>query len=230
MKTRTFLLGLAGLWWLGGSVLLAAELSGRITLVDEGGKAASAAAGDPRLAVVSFEPQRAAGGSASSRTYEMRTVKKQFDPQVLAVPRGATVRFPNQDPILHNVFSVAAGSRFDLGLYSQGPGKSFTFKNAGIVRIFCNVHHSMVGYVVVLDTQFFTSPDAGGSFRLAGLPEGGGKLRVWHPQTEDWESALPGAVGRPLQVELTLANERVPNHLNKFGKAYGRGRRDRYDG
>lgn len=68
------------------------------------------------------------------------------------VPAGSTVRFPNQDSILHNVFSVSRANRFDLGLYRRGEGKSATFRQPGVVRVFCNVHHSMVAYVVVVET------------------------------------------------------------------------------
>ena len=65
---------------------------------------------------------------------EMLTVKKQFQPQVLVVPVGSTVRFPNQDPILHNVFSVSGENRFDLDLYKRPKSGSVTFQVAGLVR------------------------------------------------------------------------------------------------
>ena len=40
-----------------------------------------------------------------------------FSPPVLAISTGSTVRFPNNDRVLHNVFSFRDGKKFDLGLY-----------------------------------------------------------------------------------------------------------------
>ena len=42
---------------------------------------------------------------------------KTFSPHVLVVQAGSMVQFPNEDPFFHNVFSLFAGKRFDLGLY-----------------------------------------------------------------------------------------------------------------
>ena len=43
-----------------------------------------------------------------------------FVPAVIAVPRGATVDFLNEDPFFHHVFSYSQAKRFDLGRYPQG--------------------------------------------------------------------------------------------------------------
>lgn len=204
----------------------AAQLSGTVSFIGKDGKPVGSAV-DARHTVVYFTPavpvSRLVPGTA-----EMVTRGKEFVPLVLPVTRGSTVKFPNFDPILHNVFSVSGQNRFDLGLYSKGPGKPWTFKTAGVARVFCNVHHAMVGYVLVLDTPFFTTVSAAGAFSLAGLPEGDGKLTVWHPQTEPL--TLDRRAGTPLPpLKLTVVRERVPAHLNKSGKEYSRDRRDRYD-
>ena len=39
---------------------------------------------------------------------------KTFTPHVLAIPVGATVDFPNYDPIFHNAFSNYNGQVFDV--------------------------------------------------------------------------------------------------------------------
>lgn len=210
----------------------AAQVTGTVSFVDRDGKNASAKI-DPRHTVVYFEPANPPGKAPSpakvtAGTAEMVTRGKEFVPTVLPVTRGTTVRFPNFDPILHNVFSVSGSNRFDLGLYSKGAGKPYVFKNPGVARIFCNVHHAMVGYVLVLDTVYFTTASASGAFSLPALPEVVGKLTVWHPQIDPLiVEVRPGA---PLpQLRVTVTKERVPSHLNKSGKEYSRDRRDRYD-
>ncbi len=205
-----------------------AQVSGRVVFLNKEGKAAPELA-DARQAIASFQPHASTVARPAPVTAEMSTRGKEFVPTVLAVPRGSTVKFPNFDPILHNVFSVSGANRFDLGLYSKGPGKSWTFNSAGVVRVFCNVHHTMVGYVLVLDTAYSDAADSKGAFLLAGLPEGGGKLTVWHPQADPWTAEVKAGAAPP-EVRLTVVRARVPQHTNKQGQAYAKERRDRYDG
>src|SRR4051794_9682364 len=54
----------------------------------------------------------------------MRQRDKAFVPEVLAVTRGTTVEFPNDDKIYHNAFSLSRVAKFDLGLYRGGAVKS----------------------------------------------------------------------------------------------------------
>jgi hypothetical protein len=56
-----------------------------------------------------------------------------------------------------------------------------------VVRVFCNVHHDMVGYVLVLDTPFHAAPDARAEPSGSGTClRGPGTLTVWHEQAEPW--------------------------------------------
>lgn len=202
----------------------AASLHGRAELVEKGS--------DRRLgtteiedAVVFFQPANGRPASPLQRPAKMVTVGKEFRPRVLPVTVGTTVRFPNQDPILHNVFSVSSGNTFDLGFYKQGEGKDWRFERVGLVRVYCNVHYDMVGYILVLDTSHFTSPDARGNFRLDDLPPGPGRLTVWHERAKPWSQQLDVPADGTLDVRLELVRPRVPKHSNKFGKPYQRGDR-----
>jgi len=218
-----------------------AVLAGTVELLARGGK--SPARGEAvEEAVVWFEPLWS-DPEVQPGAAELVTVNKSFVPRVLAVPRGTTVRFPNRDPILHNAFSVSRGNAFDLGLVEQGPGDEVTFDHSGVVRVFCNVHHDMVAYLLVLDTPWFARPDERGRFTLRGLPPGPGTLHAWHERAEPVRvpvtvdaplsagtspGASPsGAPSRGVEIRLEVSKPRVPPHLNKFGRRYGRSR-DRY--
>jgi plastocyanin len=192
-----------------------AELRGTVELLQDGRRVVQGV----QEAVVFFTPAREARMPAA-KPVEMVTVRKEFRPRVLIVPVGTTVRFPNQDPILHNVFSVSGGNAFDVGLYGKGVGKQATFREAGLVRVFCNVHQSMTAYILVLGTSWSATPDAKGAFKLAGLPAGPGTVSVWHERGEllNQQVTLPAA--GPLRLALPVSKPRVPRHLNKFGKPY----------
>ena len=191
-----------------------AELRGTVQLVQDGRKVAGA-----NEAVVYFTPAKPPRRAAAP-VFDMVTQRKEFRPRTLVVPVGARVRFPNQDPILHNVFSVSGGNAFDLGLLAKGPGKEATFTEPGLVRVFCNVHQSMTAYVLVLDTPHSASPDASGAFRLAGLPPGPGTLSVWHERGEVVSRQVDVPASGAVALTLPVSKPRVPRHLNKFGKPY----------
>jgi len=213
---------LAALLCLAGAPLPAAELAGVVRLLDKGRPVAASEA-DLDRAVVWYVPEGKAA-SPKPRRARMLTVRKQFSPQVLVVPVGSTVEFPNQDPILHNVFSVSNENAFDLGLVGAGEGKSATFRAAGVVQVFCNVHHRMFAHVVVVDSAFFALADGDGGFRLGGLPDGRGTLHYWHERGEPGSVALTLPRREPAAVTIEVTKPRLPPHKNKFGKSYSRSR------
>jgi plastocyanin len=210
------------------SSLSAEDLAGRVQLLAKGGKG-PARGSDVRQVVVWFQPASPQSVKAGDTPFEMVTRRKEFEPRLLVIPKGSRVRFPNEDPILHNVFSVSSPNQFDLGLYKGRPGKEKRFDQPGVVRVYCNVHHDMVAYIVVLDTPYHASPNADGEFTLRGLPKGPGKLVVWHeqadPKTIDLELPRKG----PFKVDLEVVRPLIPSHLDKSGQSYFRSRGDRYE-
>ena len=200
-----------------------AEISGRITA--DGASRAPLEAEDLEHVVVAWIPADAAKAPAQP-TATMETRGKAFAPRVLAITPGTTVEFPNFDPILHNVFSMSKAASFDAGLYGEGESRSHTFGEPGVVRVYCNVHQSMVGFILILPTPHVTRPGPDGSFVLVGLPEGAGTLRVWSERSDIWERELTaGAAG--VEAALMVKRRRLPSHRDKDGKSYRRrGERD----
>ncbi len=193
VKLVTLLLTLLGLALAAPALALGeGAISGRLVLLEDG--EAINEPGEFQQAVVYFEPAAAASVEPASEPLTMTTQRRQFEPRVLVVTAGSEVIFPNEDPILHNVFSTSASNRFDLGLYGRGEGKTHRFEQPGLVRVFCNVHPAMSAHIVVLDTPHFVVPDENGHFRLDQLPPGPGRLTVWHERAE------------PRQFELEIAD------------------------
>lgn len=157
------------------------SLAGRLDLVaGAGGKVAAGEAAD---GLVYFVPK---GGAPVPRpgTFSIDTRSKGFLPSVMVVPVGSTVRFPNRDTILHNVFSRTPGNSFDLGYYGPGQSRQAVFAKPGRVIVNCNVHHNMRADVVVLATPYYVRPDRSGRFELKGVPPGSGTLVYWHPRAD----------------------------------------------
>ena len=68
---------------------------------------------------------------------------KAFAVKKLKLKVGDSVKFVNDDPFSHNVFSLSAAKNFDLGSYPQGGAKSVTFDKAGTIDVECAIHPDM---------------------------------------------------------------------------------------
>ncbi len=110
----------------------------------------------------------------------IRQINETFEPRVLAVTRGSTVEFPNDDPFFHNVFSLSRAASFDLGRYERGVSRDHTLDKAGLVKVFCDLHSYMSAVVMVLDHPYFATPDDDGRFVLNGVPPGTYHIAAWH--------------------------------------------------
>jgi plastocyanin len=107
-------------------------------------------------------------------------LNKTFVPRILPVTVGSSVHFANQDPIFHNVFSLSKPNDFDSGLYKAGQSFNKTFNKPGPVQVLCNIHSSMLGYVVVVDSPWYGQADARGAFTIRGVPPGDYDLDALH--------------------------------------------------
>ncbi|MGH9456061.1 MAG: cupredoxin domain-containing protein [Thermoanaerobaculia bacterium] len=200
--------------------LTAATVSGTVSFEARRGQKPN-----PAEAVVWAEPLDARARIAP-REAVMTTRAKTLIPHVLAVPAGSTVRFPNEDPITHNLFSVSPANPFDLGLYRRGDeGNQQRFDEPGIVNVYCNVHPNMSAVVVVLDTPHWTQPEADGAWKLQ-LPPGRYQLHAWHEQGGTSESLVvigrDGTIQGTTNVRFDVSRYRSTPHLNKHGKPYSR--------
>jgi len=196
----------------------AATLSGKVVLVS-GGKPLPDASD---VAVWLEGGPRSGSAPPAARATRMQQSSKQFQPKLLIVEKNATVEFPNLDPIYHNVFSVSGGNRFDLGLYRSGSTKSKTFDQTGLVRIYCNIHPQMVGFVMVVDSDFAAVTGRDGAFRFDNVPPGNYVLKAWSEQSG--ETSRPVTVGSgteaPLSLSLDVTGFKPEPHKNKYGKDY----------
>jgi plastocyanin len=161
--------------------------------------------------------------AAQPVTVEIAITDKTYAPEVVVVPVGSSVRFPNHDPFNHNVFSASELNSFDLGLYGRGVTRSQTFAHPGLVRVYCNVHPRMVAYVQVMANRYFAQPGADGSFTIDNVPPGSYRLHVWHERTPAevvQEITVGSGSVEPLEIALDARGYRLEPHRNKFGKNY----------
>ena len=131
-------------------------------------------------AVVFLESDQARRQVRPVAGLEMAQNHKQFVPQVLIVPVGSEVSFPNRDTVRHHVYSFSPAKKFELKLYTGTPAQPVRFEQSGVVVLGCNIHDQMVGWVLVLDTPYYAQTSANGQVALSAVPAGHYRLRTWH--------------------------------------------------
>jgi plastocyanin len=123
------------------------------------------------------------GTSAAPKPPVTATLEQQdsrFEPDLIVVPVGSTVQFPNADPVFHNVFSLSKAQAFDLGYYPKGQSRSVKFNHPGIVQVYCHIHANMYAAIVVTESPWYGKPSADGAFTWSNIPAGHYRLAAWH--------------------------------------------------
>jgi len=140
-------------------------------------------------AVVVATPEEGRVPAATPAVEVLDQIDKEFVPYVKPVRAGSYVKFPNKDDIRHHVYSFSAAKKFELPLYSGTPAQPMLFDKPGIVKIGCNIHDWMIGYIYVAETPYFGKSTAEGRVDLDALPAGRYRVRVWHPLMQESEDA-----------------------------------------
>ena len=116
------------------------------------------------------------------KTIVIDQIDKEFVHYVTAIATGTPVLFPNSDDIRHHVYSFSPAKQFELPLYTGTPAKPVIFDKPGVVKLGCNIHDWMVGYLYITDAPYFKTTDKDGKAQLVDLPSGKYNISLWHPR------------------------------------------------
>jgi plastocyanin len=149
------------------------------------------------------------GTCSPVRPVEVRMNQKgrHFEPQLLIVPAGSKISFPNLDPIFHNIFSLSRAQSFDLGYYSEGKTRDVIFPKEGIVQVYCHVHPEMYGVIVVTSSKWTGHPSADGSFSWPDVPAGKYRLMIWQRSAGLLHKSITVPQSGSVRVEVRLPEE-----------------------
>ncbi|MCO4785806.1 MAG: methylamine utilization protein [Marinomonas atlantica] len=111
---------------------------------------------------------------------EIAQQNRAFVPGVQIVTVGTAIDFPNRDDVRHHVYSFSLAKIFELKLYAGKPEDPVKFESVGVVELGCNIHDSMLGWVLVNDTSVFAKTDDAGYVSFKDQNEGQYKVDVWH--------------------------------------------------
>jgi hypothetical protein len=169
------------------------ELPDEAIVVDAQGRLANAV-------VVLTGVKRAAAAEAV-----VTNEKCRFGPRVqLARPNG-NVRTTSRDPILHTTQAQLGDGRsiFNVALPMPGINISKPIGGAATVRLSCNTHPWMRGWLIVTDEAAAVS-GADGRFTIDNVPPGNYELRVWHEALKGAPQKITVAAGKPTEINFQM--------------------------
>ena len=149
-------------------------------------------------AVITARPLDGPPRHAATVHAVMDQVDRAFTPDLLVVPVGSTVSFPNSDSVSHQIYSFSSAKRFQLPLYRGKPYPPMLFEQAGVITLGCNIHDEMLAYLVVTDAPYFGRTDGAGSWSVE-LGPGRYQVTIWHPRLH--------AEGADVEREFTVGSD-----------------------
>ena len=135
----------------------------------------------------------------AEHTAAMHQRNEQFVPSFLAVPTGTQVRFPNDDTVMHHVYSFSDAKSFDLPLYRATTPSPLSLDRAGLIVVGCNIHDQMVGHILVAESSHVRHTDTNGQVVFENLPAAPTKALAWQPGL-----GVPGEISRSVGSQTTL--------------------------
>lgn len=123
------------------------------------------------------------GAFGTSTPMEEKNVTRfadRFEPELLLVPQGQDVFFQNADEVSHGFFSSSPDNGFDLGVLYPETSRATSFREPGLVRIYCSLHTGEKTQVFIAPGPYFVQvsfeqPD----FAFDGLNPGSYEVEAW---------------------------------------------------
>jgi plastocyanin len=164
--------------------------------------------------VISIDDPMPASQDGGSPAQKPRVVQRDvdFDPHVLPIVVGTIVRWPNDDEIFHNVFSMSEAKQFDLGTYLKEKVPEVRFDKVGQVDVFCSIHSKMHCIILVLPNPYFAKADTSHRYVIAGVPPGTYRLKAWHERLPPQIRTVTVSADATVHVDFVLSLTSLPKY------------------
>ena len=128
-----------------------------------------------------------------------------FVPHVQIVPTRSQLEIRSEDDTLHSTHSYDDRNRTDFNIAMPFAGMNIRrpLRRPGVVRVECDSHSWMRGWIVVSDDLGAVS-GLDGTFTIGGVPTGTHELSIWHERLVGRSRTVTVTAGLEVQVDFQL--------------------------
>lgn len=135
---------------------------------------------------------------------ELNNKNCRFEP-AMQVIQGGEVVVVNKDPVLHNTHGYyGRRTAFNTALPNQDQKVTVELLKTGTVKVDCDAHGWMEGWVFVRDNPYFAVTGADGKFTIADVPPGNYMLVTLQPYAAMIEQPVTVTGGKATDLKIDL--------------------------
>ena len=128
----------------------------------------------------------------------------RFEPHV-QVARQGSLDIINSDPVLHNTHGYyGKRTAFNVALPEKDQKVTKVLKSPGTVKVDCDAHGWMLGWVQVVDNPYFFQTGDDGTFSITDVPPGDYTLVAWQEWIGEIEIPVSVAAGETTELDIDL--------------------------
>ena len=145
-----------------------------------------------------------AKGAATAKKASIDQKGCKFVPHVVAMTPGE-IDIKNSDDILHNLHTYSTANA-SINKAQPKFKKTMTekFEKPEIIKVTCDVHSWMLGWIAVMPHPFFGVTDANGVTKLENVPAGKQTVEVWHETLGKQSKEVEVKAGQAAKVAFEM--------------------------
>jgi plastocyanin len=132
----------------------------------------------------------------------------EYVPHIVLAPAGIQIDIQNSDGILHNIHTYSQKNEaVNIAQPKFKKTVNATFKSPEAVKLACDVHGWMQGWLIVEDDPYYVVTDDKGAFKIADVPPGDYELKVWQEKLGETSQKVTVKPGADTAVTIELAGK-----------------------
>ena len=132
----------------------------------------------------------------------------RYAPHVVLSPAGAELSIVNSDGILHNIHTYSTkNSPFNKAQPKFKKEMKESFAQPETVKLTCDAHGWMAGWLIVQDNPYYAVTDANGAFKITDVPPGDYELKFWHETLGETAQKVSVKAKEEAKVSVEMAKK-----------------------
>jgi plastocyanin len=146
-----------------------------------------------------------AGAKAPAEPVVVDQQDCMYRPRVQGAMEGQKIQFKNSDGTMHNIHAFAGTKTlFNAPQQPKAAPMEKEAKATDVVKLQCDVHPWMRGYVVYNKSDLFAVSGADGTFEIKNVPPGKYTVEAWHEKLGTQTAEVTVEEGKPADPKLSF--------------------------